>query len=303
VKVNAIVLVYPSGEQEELWPASEGEVERHYGTMWRTRTGRPAHYVPKGHQIRLVPIPTAEWDGQKLKLNVFRLPLADLELDDEPEIEESMQDDLIFGLCAQAYRLRSVETPQTPTMIRQFEDDFIRVFGPPLSATQRQAGCIAPVPSLFSLPRNPARCAPFPGECGECSGFDSRLFSNRVLQGLQSESHIFLSGRRFDCHRSDRIFAQMQARLKDDDDEVLTGFDLTTANGGLEIVQTDVTLADGTLVEQAWGVALKVSYTVTQAIDWTKALFSIDIENDGVVTPIAMGELLPKEQATRWQAP
>jgi len=97
--------------------------------------------------------------------------------------------------------------------------------------------------------------------------------------------------------------AQMQARLKDDDDEVLTGFDLTTANGGLEIVQTDVTLADGTLVEQAWGVALKVSYTVTQAIDWTKALFSIDIENDGVVTPIAMGELLPKEQATRWQAP
>lgn len=106
--------------------------------------------------------------------------------------------------------------------------------------------------------------------------------------------------------------ARMQARL-DETSEVLTGFDLTTENGGLEIftvasyaAKAGSVLSNGTVLESdvvyvnPYGVKLNVSSSVTTAIDWDKAMFDIElIEPSGDVLPFVQGYLRPKYEITR----
>ena len=74
---------------------------------WETATGTPEYYMrdwQKG-KIRLYPIPIA--DGT-LNLNVYRLPLDDMELDswdaDEPEIDAQYQDKMLSWGMHLAYQ-------------------------------------------------------------------------------------------------------------------------------------------------------------------------------------------------------
>lgn len=93
--------------------------------------------------------------------------------------------------------------------------------------------------------------------------------------------------------------ARMQARLTVDSTTVLDGFDLTTANSGLVLVQQSVTLHNGTVLTDRWGVQLNVSATVTAAITWTQAVFDIELITGTTVIPLVSGILIPTDEVTR----
>ena len=92
--------------------------------------------------------------------------------------------------------------------------------------------------------------------------------------------------------------AKMQARADYTSTEPLTGWDLTTENGGLVIVQGTVTLPDGTVVTGAYGVQTNVAPEVTAAVTWAKAIYDCDIVKDGNVTPLVKGHLIPVQGIT-----
>jgi hypothetical protein len=107
--------------------------------------------------------------------------------------------------------------------------------------------------------------------------------------------------------------ARMMAKLSIDDTTPLTGFDLTTENGGLSIVTVasytapaGTVLSDGTVLETAttytnpYGVQMNVSATVTTAIDWDSAVFDIElITPTSVVLPFIEGILTPSWEVTK----
>lgn len=93
--------------------------------------------------------------------------------------------------------------------------------------------------------------------------------------------------------------ARMQARETIDSTTVLTGFDLTTANSGLVIVQGNPILRDGTVLTGRYGVQLAVSPTVTAGIDWETAVFDIELYTSTTVIPLVTGTLVPYSEVTR----
>ena len=109
--------------------------------------------------------------------------------------------------------------------------------------------------------------------------------------------------------------AKMQAREYVEDTTVLDGFDLTTENGGLEIVTVasltapaGAVLSDGTVLEvettytNAMGVQMHVTDTVTEAIDWANAVFDVKLYEPSPSTrviPLVQGTLEPKYEVTR----
>jgi len=109
--------------------------------------------------------------------------------------------------------------------------------------------------------------------------------------------------------------AKMQAREYVTDAAVLTGFDLTTENGGLEIVTVasftapaGTVLSNGTVLEvettytNAYGVQLHVTDTVTDAIDWENAVFDVKLYEPSPSTrviPLVDGTLEPESVVTR----
>lgn len=109
--------------------------------------------------------------------------------------------------------------------------------------------------------------------------------------------------------------ARMQARQYIEDTTVLNGFDLTTENGGLEIVTVasftapaGTVLSNGTVLEvdttytNPYGVQLHVTPTVTTAIDWTNAYFDVELIEPSPSTkviPLVQGTLEPKYEVTR----
>jgi len=104
--------------------------------------------------------------------------------------------------------------------------------------------------------------------------------------------------------------ARMQAREDIEDTAVLTGFDLTTENGGLEIVTipsftapAGTVLSNGVVLEvetvytNPYGVQMHVAASVTTAIDWQSAVFFIELLEPSPsirVIPLADGTLEPK---------
>jgi len=94
--------------------------------------------------------------------------------------------------------------------------------------------------------------------------------------------------------------ARMQARLTADAVAVLTGFDLTTENGGLTIVTGTFSPEDGVTIIDAYGVQIHVSATVTAAIVWVGAEFEVElISPSGKVLPFIKGSLIPDAETTR----
>lgn len=55
---------------------------------------------------------------------------------------------------------------------------------------------------------------------------------------------------------------------------VLTGFDLTTENGGLIIEQRSYPDKNGVVHAGAWGVTIYVTNAITETIDWKKANYT-----------------------------
>lgn len=94
--------------------------------------------------------------------------------------------------------------------------------------------------------------------------------------------------------------ARMQARATMDSPTVLSGWDLSSPSNGLAVVQGTATLEDGTTIPNAWGVKLNVPPAITAAINWTSAVFDIEvIDTNGVVFPFLKGTLFPDNEATR----
>jgi hypothetical protein len=104
--------------------------------------------------------------------------------------------------------------------------------------------------------------------------------------------------------------AKMQAKAAYADTTPLTGWDLTTQNGGLNIIQGDVTvpagttLPDGTItdtvqtIHDAWAVQPSVVPAVTAAVTWANALYDCDIILNGVNIPLVKGTLTPSAEIT-----
>lgn len=109
--------------------------------------------------------------------------------------------------------------------------------------------------------------------------------------------------------------ARMQAREDIEDTAVLTGFDLTTENGGLEIVTipsftapAGTVLSNGIVLEvetvytNPYGVQMHVEAPVTASIDWQKSYFDVEIIEPSPSTrviSIVDGTLEPKHEVTR----
>ena len=92
--------------------------------------------------------------------------------------------------------------------------------------------------------------------------------------------------------------ARMQVRLTVDSTTTL--WDLTTENAGLSIVTGTATLADGTTVASAQGVKLNVTAAQTALVDWSKAVFDIELIEPGLdVLPFVKGTLTPASEVTR----
>jgi hypothetical protein len=104
--------------------------------------------------------------------------------------------------------------------------------------------------------------------------------------------------------------ARMQAREDIEDTAVLDGFDLTTENGGLEIVTiasftapAGTVLSNGVVLEvdtvytNPYGVQMHVQSLVTTAINWQNAVFFIELLEPTPsirVIPLADGTLEPQ---------
>lgn len=92
--------------------------------------------------------------------------------------------------------------------------------------------------------------------------------------------------------------AKMQARSAYGAESVLTGWDLTTGNGGLSIVQGTAELEDGTTVAGAWGVQANVLPAVTAAVTWATAYYDCDLINGSQNIPLVKGRLYSTAEIT-----
>ena len=94
--------------------------------------------------------------------------------------------------------------------------------------------------------------------------------------------------------------AQFQARLSPTDPDVITGFDLTTANGGLVIVTATAEDAKGNPIPQAQGVQLNLSSSVTSALTFRKAVYGLEVTSPtGITSTLVMGTLEPTDEIVR----
>ena len=135
IKVNSIILNNPDTTTRLLQPVNQGEAARYAGHHWQTETGDPSMYVPNGYIIRLVRVPSAEWAGQTLTVDCFRLPLTSLAMDDTPEFfDDIQQESLIYGLLSQAF-LKVDADAFRADLAKAHMGNFIAAFGPAVSHT------------------------------------------------------------------------------------------------------------------------------------------------------------------------
>ncbi len=94
---------------------------------WETDTGEPTHYIPdfQTGKIRLYPIPVA---ADTATLTVQRLPIADMEADDdEPELDRHLHRKLVSWMAYRGYS--KPDTDQTDgnkaaEALAEFESEF-----------------------------------------------------------------------------------------------------------------------------------------------------------------------------------
>lgn len=94
--------------------------------------------------------------------------------------------------------------------------------------------------------------------------------------------------------------ARMKAKETISSASTLSGFDLTTQNGGLLIVLADATLHNGSVLTNRYGIRMNVPASVTAAITWTSAVFDIELvqTSTGRVVPLISGTLKPIDEVT-----
>jgi len=93
--------------------------------------------------------------------------------------------------------------------------------------------------------------------------------------------------------------ARMQVRLTYDTATPI--WDVDTTDGGLIIATGTAILDDGTLVPNAWGVKVNISDTLTAAVDWTTAVYDIELiePGPGAVITMVKGTMTPYNEVTR----
>lgn len=87
--------------------------------------------------------------------------------------------------------------------------------------------------------------------------------------------------------------ARFQARLTPSSETVLTGFDLTTENGGLAIVTGDAETPEGIIVG-AQGVRLNIPPSVLSTVTARTLVFGVEVTSpSGKVVELVTGTLEP----------
>jgi hypothetical protein len=106
---------------------NESVLADQYRNGWRTLTGTPTHFLdPQQHSLTLFRTPTA---AKLITLSVYRLPLADMELDaDAPEIPERYHIDLVPWMEHLAYSRRDADS-FNPKLAAEKEAEFTARFG------------------------------------------------------------------------------------------------------------------------------------------------------------------------------
>lgn len=123
----------------------------------------PTHYLQDGLRITLVPTPAIE---EALTLRVWRLPLASLEdVAVELEIDPAYHEDLAHYVAARALRMPD-EDLRDLNLAKWHEDEFDKVFGPPMRADviahkRREGGVSYVQPGHIYHGRRSTRAKPF----------------------------------------------------------------------------------------------------------------------------------------------
>ncbi|MBZ0158397.1 MAG: hypothetical protein K8I29_19540 [Alphaproteobacteria bacterium] len=131
-KIRRVLEAKLASQPVPLFLKTKGELDELY-PEWRNETGTPVYVIPNPTTVRLVPTPTAT---DTLALEVVRLPLADMSLEDPdatPEIPEAYHFDLIDWICHLAYSKQDAETMDLEKA-KLHEARFTAKFGPRPSA-------------------------------------------------------------------------------------------------------------------------------------------------------------------------
>lgn len=136
----------PEMEHVTAWHRHQREV---LAQDWRAKTGWPTHYLldeQQGH-LTVYPAPVADFvDTLRLTVWTGYLPpptWTQLSQDAAPsrtlgDIPDGMDEALIAGVCARAYRKRDADT-KDDALVRRYEAEFTALVGPPLSQRQLDA--------------------------------------------------------------------------------------------------------------------------------------------------------------------
>jgi len=102
---------------------------------WRElEPGEPLFYLQNDLTIRLIPTPGPGEDSETLTIRASRLPLVDLEDEqDIPEIPSPHHENLCYYAAARAFLLPDEDT-QNPNLAGMYMQKFDLAFGPALSA-------------------------------------------------------------------------------------------------------------------------------------------------------------------------
>lgn len=137
-KITAIENIIFAGKY--ITKATKEELDATNPT-WRTDTGmagKNVYAVLSGRTIRLTPIPDADDAGELISLEVYRLPLLDIEeTDQEPEIPSENHRDLVYWVLHECYKkqdLDSFNQEKSDYYLSRFNE----IFGSPVSALVRQ---------------------------------------------------------------------------------------------------------------------------------------------------------------------
>jgi hypothetical protein len=108
---------------------SSVEAEDRSDPNWESRTGEPWRFIQTESQLRLIPTPTADQDGEDIALTVYRRQLESLTLGDfAPEIAERYHQRLLDWMLHRAYSKPDADTVN-PAKADEHEARFIRSFG------------------------------------------------------------------------------------------------------------------------------------------------------------------------------
>jgi hypothetical protein len=137
VTIESITLVHADGRETDVTAMNRKDILWMFGETWRVAKGQPKAFEPtKTNTIRVVRVPNAVWAGKTLRVSCNRLPLADMTLIDQPELPSSMHEDLLYGMCSQAYLKRDADT-YDPGASQRYMAMFMDIFAPSVSHTTR----------------------------------------------------------------------------------------------------------------------------------------------------------------------